>query len=208
MTDREGLVRPAEDHLLVRHEPRQAHGVDRHLAAHPAGGRLGRPGRRSSFVSAWSSMISACGNERAASAANRIIRTAPRAKFGRHEARDPPLAGELVELLRAPPREPGVPITHGTPAESAASRCRDGGGRREVDGDVEAPRRPARRPRRPSTSWPAAASALIRTPPTLPSRPKSRISCRARDASRLTARPRPGSAPLGPMPAADRRSGA
>ena len=40
------------------------------------------PDGASSFVSAWSSTISARGNARAASSANRIIRTAPTAKFG------------------------------------------------------------------------------------------------------------------------------
>ena len=43
---------------------------------------LAVPDGASSFVSACSSMISASGNERAASAAKRIIRTAPSAKFG------------------------------------------------------------------------------------------------------------------------------
>ena len=48
----------------------------------PAAVALAVPDGASSFVSACSSMISACGNERAASAAKRIISTAPSAKLG------------------------------------------------------------------------------------------------------------------------------
>ena len=66
-------------------------------------------------------MISACGNERAASAANRIIRTAPSAKLGarKHGIRCS-RASASSSASAASPR-PVVPITHGTPAESAVT---------------------------------------------------------------------------------------
>jgi len=59
-------------------------------------------------------MISACGNERAASAAKRIIRTAPRAKFGamKHGIRCS-RASASSSASAASPR-PVVPITQGT----------------------------------------------------------------------------------------------
>ena len=119
MADREDLSRAAEDHLLVRDEAGQPHRVDRHVASHAGRRRLRRPDGASSFVSAWSSMISACGNERAASAAKRIISTAPSAKFGarKHGIRCSRASASSSASAASP--SPVVPITHGTPADSA-----------------------------------------------------------------------------------------
>ena len=83
----------AEDDLLVGDDARQAHGVDRHLA--PAASaiscavRAAVPDGASSLAGWWYSTISAACMCRAASAAKRIIRTAPMAKLGatKHVAR-------------------------------------------------------------------------------------------------------------------------
>ena len=82
MADRERLPRPAEDDLLVGDEPRQPHGVDRRVVPMRAAVAFAVPEGASRFASEWSSTISARGNILAASSANRIISTAPRAKFG------------------------------------------------------------------------------------------------------------------------------
>ena len=46
VADRQQLPLARQQHFLVRDEAGQAHGVDRDVAAHRLGGRLGRPGRR------------------------------------------------------------------------------------------------------------------------------------------------------------------
>ena len=66
----------------MRDEAGKPHGVDRRVSAIRAAVAFEVPDGASSFVSAWSSTISARGNTRAASSANRIISTAPSAKFG------------------------------------------------------------------------------------------------------------------------------
>ena len=90
-------------------------------------------------MSACSSTISACGNERDASAAKRIIRTAPRAKFGARKHGIRPSRARPVELGEGVVAEPRRP-DHARDA----GRQRRGGipedrrRRREVDGRVEA----------------------------------------------------------------------
>ena len=71
----------AEDHVLVGDEPGQAHGVDRHVALHRAAVRAAVPDGLSSLPAWWYSMISADRMCLEASAAKRIISTAPIAKL-------------------------------------------------------------------------------------------------------------------------------
>ena len=88
VTDRERLTDVAEDHLLVGDEPGQAHRVDRRRSGTPPAAaissavRFAVPLGASSLASWCSSTISALAMCPAASAAKRIIRTAPIAKFG------------------------------------------------------------------------------------------------------------------------------
>ena len=149
MADGQGLPRRAEQHLLVGDQPAQPHRVDayarrRRRRAHPPAtsvvasgiGRAGRPrgGRRrrarpyvgrcregASALSGWcSSMISTDSKYGAAWAANRIISTAPIAKFG---ATSTPTAGAAPQ-----------PATRSVPAGPRRSRwCR-----RRVDAVLDA----------------------------------------------------------------------
>ncbi len=97
VADREGLPLGAEDDLLMRHEARQADGVDGHAGRRGSPRVSSRPSPRaemrsavasavplgaSTFVGGCISTISASGIRRAASSAKRIMRTAPIAKFG------------------------------------------------------------------------------------------------------------------------------
>ena len=83
VADRQRLPRAAEDHLLVRDEARAGarSGSASRPAAAPRSPSRSRTARRAS-CSWWSSTISACGSSFPASAAKRIISTAPSAKFG------------------------------------------------------------------------------------------------------------------------------
>ena len=74
------------------------------------------PEGASTFVSWWSSTISARGRCAAASAAKRIISTAPRAKFGAWNTGRPAARARSPTSLRSAPL---VPTTHGTPAATA-----------------------------------------------------------------------------------------
>ena len=86
VAQRERLGDVAEDDLLVGDEAGQAHRVDRHVAR-PSAPRCASavPDGASSLAGWWYSMISARCHVRDASAAKRIISTAPIAKFGRDE---------------------------------------------------------------------------------------------------------------------------
>ena len=165
---------------------------------------LAVPDGASSFVSAWSSTISACGNDRAASSANRIIRTAPSAKFGATKHGTPALAGGVASASTS---NPVVPTTSGTRAASAAAAFpRTAAGRGEVDGDVASVRAGGRRRRRPRGRR-ARARARARTRPCRSPRrgdPHDR-SASAGFTRAIAARNRRS---RGPIPAAERRSGA
>ena len=82
MADRERLPRPAENDLLVGDEPGS---LTEWIGTSPpirSAVAFAVPDGASTFVTGWSSMISADGNDSAAASANRIISTAPSAKFG------------------------------------------------------------------------------------------------------------------------------
>ena len=81
VADRQQLSVAAEEHLLVRDEAGQAHRMD-HGAADQLRSRLGRPGRGVLLLLAVQLDDLRPRQERRASSANRIIRTAPSAKFG------------------------------------------------------------------------------------------------------------------------------
>ena len=125
VADRERLARAAQDDLLVRDEPRQAHRVDRDVRRPCAAAvALAVPDGASIFVSACSSMISAWSNERAASAANRIIRTAPSAKFGATKHAHPRSRASRSSSPRSSSPRPVVPITQGHRRRAPRRRCR------------------------------------------------------------------------------------
>ena len=104
VADRQRLPRPAEDHLLVGDEARQAHRVDRHVALHAAAAvAFAVPDGASSFVAWWSSTISAAVEVAPTPPrANRIISTAPIAKFGAKKTATPAARASLVHLGRVP----------------------------------------------------------------------------------------------------------
>ena len=89
------------------------------------------PDGASFFASLCSSTISARGRYAAASAARRIISTAPIAKFGAKKTAKPRSRPRASTGARSAPL---VPTTHGTPASSARSNVADDHvRRREVD---------------------------------------------------------------------------
>ena len=82
VADGQQLPVSREQHFLVRDEARQADGVDGDLAAHRLCGRLRRPGRRVELRLVVRLDDLRARQVLAASAAKRIISTAPSAKFG------------------------------------------------------------------------------------------------------------------------------
>src|SRR4051794_8337192 len=107
-------------------------------------------------------MISARGMRRAASSAKRIIRTAPRAKFGawKQASSRSRASASIFSSSKLV-----VPITHGTPRSSAAATFAStaSGVVKSIIASAES---------RSTSSWPACSRAGARTWPTLPPRPK------------------------------------
>ena len=107
------------------------------------------PDGASSFVSWWSSTISARGRCRAASAAKRIISTAPIAKFGARKTGNAALRASALAHARSRSAQPVVPTTHGTPAlERSARRSPTTASGRVKSTAASAPRASSRRSRR------------------------------------------------------------
>ncbi len=158
VADAQRLTDVAEQHLLVGDQAGQAHRVDRRRRRRrsprpsAAAVRAAVPLGASSLASWCSSMISAFAMCLAASAAKRIISTAPIAKFGATStfARGPSPSRAASAAARSACRsKPVVPTTACTPARRHASAfCERRVRAREVDDHVgvAAARRPARPP--------------------------------------------------------------
>ena len=150
--------------------------VDRHVAAHAGRCRVRRSGRcvdlrigvQLDDLRMW---------ERARSLGREAHHQhGAEGEVGRQEARDPLLARERVELVEGGLAEACRPDHAGDTGRERRHRIAVNGGRRgEVHGRVEARRVDHLPDLDAVTSCPATSRAFIRTAPTLPSRPKSRI---------------------------------
>ena len=125
---------PAEQHLLVRDEAGETHGMDRRIAAH-------RPPRSPAPCPTARPSSPRCAARRSPPAAGaspprrRSASSAPRRSRSSARRRPPrPRLRERVDPLDARRSQPVVPTTHGSPRASAASTFADDRVRlREVD---------------------------------------------------------------------------
>ena len=126
------------------------------------------PDGASFFASLWSSMISARGRCLAASAAKRIISTAPIEKFGATKTGTPRSFASASTRSRSD-SQPVVPTTTGSPRSSAASMFPTTASG-WVKSTAASPPSGIESPiSTPSTSWPAFSSPSATTLPTFPS---------------------------------------
>ncbi len=165
----------AEDDLLVRDEAGQTDGVDRNLARH-AGGRRLRGARRCVELRLVMELDDlGSGQVRAASSANRIISTAPIAKFGTTRHGTPRERARPSSSAKPSSVRPVVPIRQGTSPESTRRALPS-----TAPGAVKStaaswfPSEGSSPTSTPVTSCPASASRGPRSDPTFPSRPKRR----------------------------------
>ena len=181
MPDREDLPRPAEDRPPgARRGPGSR---TEWIGTSPpirGRGRLRRPGRRVELRVGVELDDLGVRERRAASAAKRIISTAPSAKFGARKHGTRCSRASRVELLGASSeaRRPDHARHAGRERRDRVRRARPSGAVKSTAASKPSASTDLPRPRRRSPRAPRARAAPIRTAPTLPSVPKSRILMR------------------------------